>query len=77
MEDSRTGGRPSRDVSSFVGGRPLTGGLLCVGLLDCRGLGALPVVTTSPGEYDEAELGVGTWLNGESVYRVEGVADGA
>lgn len=28
-------------------------------------------------EYEDAELGVGTWLNGESVYLVDGVADGA
>ena len=32
------------------------------------------LVVITPGEYDEAELGVGAWLNGESVYRVEGVA---
>ena len=27
------------------------------------------------GEYDDAELGVGAWLKGESVYLVDGVAD--
>ena len=27
------------------------------------------------GEFDDAELGVGAWLKGESVYLVDGVAD--
>ena len=30
---------------------------------------------TRPPEYDDAELGVGTWLYGESVYLDEGVAE--
>lgn len=48
---------------------------LRVGLC-CRNLGvAFEVAVTTAGEYEEHELGVGTWLNGESVYRVEGVAD--
>ena len=32
-------------------------------------------MVTNPLEYDEAELGVGTWLYGESVCRDEGVAE--
>ena len=44
------------------------------------GLGCLrrvvdQLVAVVPGEYEDAELGVCTWLNGDSVYRVDGVVD--
>lgn len=77
VDDSRTGGRPRR-VESFLSPELVdTGGLLRVGL-GCRDRGVLDVAGASMlDEYEDAELGVGTWLKGESVYLVDGVADGA
>jgi hypothetical protein len=68
VDDSRTGGRPSRLESPFSAGRIETGGLLFRVGLCCFSLGVAPEVTMAPaGEYEEHELGVGTWLKGESV----------
>ena len=60
VEDSRTGGNPSRLLSPFSLCLEVTGGLLRVGLC-CVNRGVLvEVVAATAGEYDEAELGVGT-----------------
>lgn len=73
VDDSRTGGSPRRVFSFLVD----TGGLLRVGL-GCRERGVLDVAGANMlEEYEDAELGVGAWLNGESVYLVDGVAEGA
>ena len=60
VDDSRTGGKPSRSLSPFSLLRPVTGGRLRVGL-GClaRSVVAILVATTAD-EYDDAELGVGT-----------------
>ena len=60
VDASRTGGKPSRLSSPSLLGRFVTGGLLRVGLC-CLIRGVFPeVVATVAGEYEEAELGVGT-----------------
>lgn len=74
VDDSRTGGRALR-VASLV----LAPVMLEIG----RGRSGLLVLyfpsptadAITPPEYDDAELGVGTWLYGESVYLDEGVAE--
>ena len=60
VDDSRTGGKPNRLGSPLSLVRLVIGGLLRVGLC-CfsRGVAPLLVITTA-GEYDDAELGVGT-----------------
>lgn len=75
VEDSRTG--RSRAESVVSPGLLDAADLLRVGL-GCLERGVLVVAGTNTlEEYEDAELGVGTWLNGESVYLVEGVAEGA
>lgn len=74
VDDSRTGGKALL-AASFV--------LVLAALIICLGrtglfeeyFGSWAEVVTNPLEYDEAELGVGTWLYGESVYLDEGVAE--
>jgi hypothetical protein len=68
VDDSRTGGRPSRVESPLSAGLFVTGGLLFRVGLCCLTLGVVPeVIMATAGEYEEQELGVGTWLKGESV----------
>jgi hypothetical protein len=73
VDDSRTGCKAKREPSD--GGFDLSVvGLLRAGL-DDLGFRVSPlVVAKTAGEYEDAVLGVGTWLKGESVYRVDGVA---
>jgi hypothetical protein len=74
VDDSRTGGRALLEASLV---------LVLAALEICRGrsglfeeyFGSWAEVVTNPLEYDEAELGVGTWLYGESVCLDEGVAE--
>lgn len=67
VDDSRTGGSPSFEELFFSVVR-LVDGLLRVGLCCLKaGVDTGFVVAKIAGEYEEAELGVGTWLNGESV----------
>lgn len=76
VEDSRTGcnaGRSDSPRAVWV----MIGFCFNEGVLTCLARDPKSLVETRPGEYDEAELGVGTWLNGDSVYLVDGVADGA
>jgi len=74
FDDWRTGGKVEDDVWLFSLARPSVGGLLRVGL-GWRVRTAASLVATTAGEYDEAELGVGAWLKGESVKCVKGVMD--
>lgn len=66
IEDSRTGSRPDRELAVFlVAWRErvvLDSTGLCV-----RARSRGPDVAVVAGEYDDAELGVGTWLKGDSV----------
>ena len=74
VDDSRTGGKALLEVSFTFALAALIAGLGRSGLLAVY-LGSCAELITIPLEYDEAELGVGTWLYGESVYLDEGVAE--
>jgi hypothetical protein len=60
VDDSRTGGRPSREESALPEERLGPGGLAFRVGLCCRSREVVPDVTvTTAGEYEEHELGVG------------------
>ena len=59
VDDSRTEGKPDRDASALSTARLVLTGLRNVGL-GCRNRGVVVLlVANTPGEYEEAELGVG------------------
>lgn len=74
VDDSRTGGRALRLASLVAALTTPEAGRRRSGLLVAY-FASLPLEAKTPLEYDEAELGVGTWLYGESVYLDEGVAE--
>jgi hypothetical protein len=74
VDDSRTGGKALLEPSFVLVLAALTICLGRSGLFD-EYFGSCAEVMSIPLEYDEAELGVGTWLYGESVCLDEGVAE--
>lgn len=74
VDDSRTGGKALRAASFDIGPLPAGASLSRRGVLEAC-VESISEDTMTPLEYDEAELGVGTWLYGESVYLDEGVAE--
>jgi hypothetical protein len=74
VDDSRTGGRAFRVMSLVLAPVMLEIGRGRSGLLVLY-FASLTADVTRPPEYDDAELGVGTWLYGESVYLDEGVPE--
>lgn len=70
VDDSRTDGKPTWSLLEVDTSLLPNEGRDRVGLI---ARGCLSEVAGTPDAYDEAELGVGTWLKGESVYLVEGV----
>lgn len=74
VEDSRTGGNALFNASFVLAVAELITGLGRSGRL-VEYFASVAEVVMIPLEYDEAELGVGTWLYGESVYLDEGVAE--
>ena len=74
VDDSRTGGKALRVASLVIAPVILETGRGRRGLLVLY-FESFTVDVTTPAEYDDAELGVVTWLYGESVYLDEGVAE--
>ena len=74
VDDSRTGGKALRVVSLVVTPVMLETGRGRRGLLVLYFV-SFTVDVKTPAEYDDAELGVVTWLYGESVCLDEGVAE--
>ena len=74
VDDSRTGGKALRVASLVIAPVIIETGRGRRGLLVLY-FASLPADVMTPPEYDDAELGVVTWLYGESVYLDEGVAE--